>query len=163
LLLGADAANALDRERRAATLFGDFAVLLDDEPTRDLVVVLEAAEQRRRHAAVRALRTVLVNDVEEGELAFRVGPGFLWHARSYRTKPPRRQSRSREFHITSALASGGDAADAGCGDATGPFVPGRRAPSGPAHCRTIQTACRCWAQDGSSRPVRGAEPVLMPG
>ena len=58
-----------------------FAVLFDQVAERGFLVVLESAKQRRWHAAVRALRAVLVKDVEKGEFAFGVGPGFLWHAR----------------------------------------------------------------------------------
>src|SRR5262249_37479373 len=77
-LLRADPADALDRERRAATFRGDFAVLLEDISARRLVAV-EPAEQLGRHAPVGALRAIFIDDVEEGELAFGIGPGFFGH------------------------------------------------------------------------------------
>ena len=76
--LGADAGNAFDRQRRAAGFVGDLAVLLHDEAERGLVLV-QAAEQFGRHAPVRALRAVLIDDVEEHEFAFGVGSRFLGH------------------------------------------------------------------------------------
>src|SRR5581483_11547907 len=80
LLLRADPADALDLERRPAALFGDFPVLRVDEGARRLVA-LEPAEQFGRHAAVGAQAVVLIDDVEEGVLAFGIGSGFLRHAR----------------------------------------------------------------------------------
>jgi hypothetical protein len=66
LLLCVRAGDARDLRRRAAGLFGDLAVLLDQEPVRRLVAV-DAAGQRARHLAVGALRTVFVDDIEHHE------------------------------------------------------------------------------------------------
>src|SRR5207247_9909474 len=78
LLLRPDPADALDRQRRAAGFLGDLAVLLHDVAARRLVAV-EAAEQLGRHAPVGALAVVFIDDVEEGKLAFGIGPGFFGH------------------------------------------------------------------------------------
>lgn len=80
LLLRPDPFEPLDLQRRLAALFGDRAVLLHDEAAGGLVAV-EAAEEFRGDAAVGALGIVLIDDVEEGEFAFRVGSGFLGHGR----------------------------------------------------------------------------------
>src|SRR5260363_12715 len=80
LLLRPDPLDRLDLERRAAALFGDLAVLVAQEGAHRLVAV-EAAKQLRGHTAVGALRAVFIEDVEEGEFAFGIGPGFFWHAR----------------------------------------------------------------------------------
>src|SRR5262249_41377205 len=80
LLLRADPADALDLERRPAAFFGDFAILLVDEPAGRLVAV-EAAEQLGRHAAGGAVGGVLVDDVKEGKFAFGIGSGLFRHAR----------------------------------------------------------------------------------
>ena len=82
LLLRADPADALDLEHRPAGFLGDFAVLLHDVGAGRLVTV-EPAEQLGRHAPVGALRVVLLDDVEEGEFAFGIGPGFLGHGRLF--------------------------------------------------------------------------------
>jgi hypothetical protein len=79
LLLRPNALNAGDLDRRLAALLGDLGVLGGDRLLGRLVAV-EAAEQVRGHAAVRALRTVHISDVEEGEFAFDIGTGFLGHA-----------------------------------------------------------------------------------
>lgn len=80
LLLRPDPLHALDLQRGLAALFGDLAVLVGDGLLGRFVAV-EAAEDVHRHAAVRALRTVHISDVEEGEFAFDIGTGFLGHAR----------------------------------------------------------------------------------
>src|SRR5690348_8674765 len=80
LLLRTHAADALDRERRAAAFLGDLAVLLHDVAAGRLVA-FEAAEQLARHAAVGADGIVLIGDVEEGEFALGIGPGFFRHGR----------------------------------------------------------------------------------
>ena len=77
-LLRADPAEALDRERRAATFLGDLAVLLHDISARRIVSV-EPAEQFGRHAPVGALGAVFINDIEKGKFAFGIGAGFLGH------------------------------------------------------------------------------------
>src|SRR5690348_12875154 len=78
LLLRPDAADALDRQRRAAGFFGDLAVLFHDERARRLVAV-ETAEQFGWYAAVGALRVVFIDDVEKRELAFGIGSGLFGH------------------------------------------------------------------------------------
>jgi len=78
LPLRPDPLDLLDLQRRSSALFRDLAVLLHDEAARGFVAV-EAAEQLGGHAPVGALGAVLVDDVEEGEFAFRVGSGFLGH------------------------------------------------------------------------------------
>src|SRR5665811_1199419 len=78
--LGADAGDAFDLERRAAGFLGDFAVLLDQKAERGRVL-LQAAQKIGRHAPVGALRAVLIDDVEEHELAFGIGSRFLGHGR----------------------------------------------------------------------------------
>src|SRR5258705_2287794 len=83
LLLCPDPADALDRQRRAAGFLGDLAVLFHDVAARRLVAV-QPAEQFGRHAPVGALRVVLIDDVEKGEFAFGIGPGFLGHGRAFR-------------------------------------------------------------------------------
>src|SRR6201996_7864950 len=80
LLLRADPFDALDRERGLAALFGDLAVLLHDEAAGGLVA-LEAAEQFARDTAVGADGIVFIDDVEEGEFALGIGPGFFRHGR----------------------------------------------------------------------------------
>lgn len=82
LLLRAHPADALDRQCGATGFFGDLAVLLHDEAARGLVAV-EAAEQLGRHAPVGALGVVFIDDVEEGEFAFGIGPGFLGHGAAF--------------------------------------------------------------------------------
>src|SRR5690606_2461426 len=65
------AGDGLDGATRAAGALGDLAVLrLDDGAGR--LVALETAEDLARDAAVRGLGAVLVDDVEEHELSFRV-------------------------------------------------------------------------------------------
>jgi hypothetical protein len=66
LLLRVRAGDARDLRWRAAGLFGDLAVLLDQEAVRRLVSV-DAAGQRSRHLAVGALRAVVIDDVEHHE------------------------------------------------------------------------------------------------
>src|SRR5579862_1906165 len=66
LFLGTRADDALDLGRRAAGFFRDLAVLLDQEAVRRLVAV-DAAGERARHLAVRALRAVFVEHVEHDE------------------------------------------------------------------------------------------------
>jgi Sigma-70, region 4 len=80
LLLCADPAEALDRQRRAAGFLGDFAVLLKDVGACRLVSI-EPAKQLGRYATVGALGVVFINDVEKGELAFGIGSGFFRHGR----------------------------------------------------------------------------------
>jgi hypothetical protein len=80
LLLRPDPLHAGDLQWGLAALFGDLAVLLGDGSFGRLVAV-EAAEQLRGDAAVRALRAVHISDVEKGEFAFGIGTGFLGHAR----------------------------------------------------------------------------------
>jgi len=82
LLLRPDPADALDRQRRAAGFFGDFAVLFHDIAARGLIAI-EPAEQLGGHAPVGALRVVLIDDVEKGKFAFGIGPGFLSHGRLF--------------------------------------------------------------------------------
>src|ERR1035441_2243674 len=78
--LGADTGDAFDLERGAAGFLGDRAVLLDDEAERGRVL-LQATQQLGRHAPVGALRAVLIDDVEEHELAFGISSRFLGHGR----------------------------------------------------------------------------------
>src|ERR1700691_2987487 len=59
VLLSVRAGDVRDLRRRSAGLFGDLAVLLDQEPVCWLVAV-NAARQRARHLAGRALRAVFV-------------------------------------------------------------------------------------------------------
>src|SRR4051794_26959652 len=77
-LLGADPADVLDGQGRAAGFFGDLAVLLEDVASGRLVAI-EAAEQFRRHAPVGALRIVLIDNVEKGEFAFGIATGLFCH------------------------------------------------------------------------------------
>src|SRR5579871_3741141 len=79
LLLRSRAGDALDLRRRLAGLFGDLAVLLDEKTVGRLVAV-DAAGERARHLAVRALRAVLIDDVEHHE--FGVQSGFSRHGRA---------------------------------------------------------------------------------
>ena len=79
LLFLAGAPDALDLHRRAAGFLRDLAVLLHDEAARGLVL-LQPAENFRRHAPVGALAAVLIDDVEEGEFALGIGTGLLRHA-----------------------------------------------------------------------------------
>src|ERR1700761_3556892 len=74
LAVGTD--NALDLDRGLAGFLGNLAVLLDQEAVRRLVAV-DAAGERARHFAVRALRTVLIDDVEHDE--FGILPGLARH------------------------------------------------------------------------------------
>jgi hypothetical protein len=72
----ADPADALDRKRRAAGFFGDLAVLLEEIAAHGLVAV-QTANKFRGHAPVGTLRAVFIDDVEKGQLAFGIGPGFV--------------------------------------------------------------------------------------
>ena len=81
-LLGASAADALDRQRGTTGLLGDLAILLDNEAARGLVL-FQAAEQLRRNTPVGALRAILVEDVE---FVLGAAPRFLPHARRLSTK-----------------------------------------------------------------------------
>ncbi len=78
LLLRPNPADALDRQWRAAGFLGDLAILLEDVAACGFVAV-QAAEQLCGHAPVGALRAVFIDDVEKGELAFGIGPGFFRH------------------------------------------------------------------------------------
>jgi len=80
LLLRADPADALDLKGRSPGFLGDFLVLLVNEHPRGFVTV-QAAEKFGRHAAVGALGAVFIEDVEKGEFAFGISPGFLGHMR----------------------------------------------------------------------------------
>ena len=65
-------------ERRAPGFIRNLAILLHDEaPCR--LVAIEAADQLGGHATVGALRAVFIENVEEHELAFGIGAGFLCH------------------------------------------------------------------------------------
>src|SRR5690242_18465969 len=87
-LLAANATDALDRGRRAAPgLLRDLAVLLDDETARRRFVLVEPAEQLGRHAPVRALRAVLIENVEEHEFVLGIRSRFLGHVRVPRLPP----------------------------------------------------------------------------
>jgi hypothetical protein len=102
LLLRPSPADALDRQRGAAGFFGDLAVLLHDEAARGFVAV-QAAEQLGGHAAVGALRAVFIDDIEKGEFAFRIGPGFLGHGGLVsdlrNAVKEKRQGKSRTFQL----------------------------------------------------------------
>ena len=52
------------------------------------LVAVEPAEQLGRHAPVGALRVVLIDDIEEGKLAFGIGPGFFGHAGFWSIRAP---------------------------------------------------------------------------
>src|ERR1700729_4280980 len=67
LLLRAGAGDTLDLRRRLAGFPGDVSILFDQEAVRRLIAV-DAAGQRARHLAVRALCAVFVDDVEHDEL-----------------------------------------------------------------------------------------------
>jgi hypothetical protein len=58
-----------------------------NERPRGLITV-QAAEEFGRHAAVGALGAVFIEDVEKGEFAFGIGPGFLGHVRLLSIRPP---------------------------------------------------------------------------
>src|ERR1700680_1002228 len=75
-LLSAGAADFLDGDRREAGLLGDRTVLLLDHRAGGRVAI-ETAQHRARHLAVRSLRAVLIEDVEQHE--FSSGPGFSSH------------------------------------------------------------------------------------
>ena len=47
------------------------------------LVAVQPAEQFGRHAPVGALGVVFIDDIEEGKLAFGIGPGFLGHGRLF--------------------------------------------------------------------------------
>lgn len=79
LFLRADAADALDFHRRPSSFLGNLAVLLHDEPARGFIAI-EPAKQFGRHAPVGALGAVFIDDIEKGEFAFGIGPGFFRHA-----------------------------------------------------------------------------------
>src|SRR6185436_11262559 len=64
----AGAADALDRAARLAGFFRDLGVLLGDDGLGRLVAV-EAAEHGGGNPAIRALRAVLIVDVEQHEFA----------------------------------------------------------------------------------------------
>src|SRR5260221_432840 len=79
-LLRAGAADGLDRHRGEAGFRRDLAVLLLDDGARGLVLV-EAAERARRYLAVGALGAVLIDDVEQDEIAACAATGFAGHGR----------------------------------------------------------------------------------
>src|SRR6186713_3242950 len=74
----AGAADRLDRAARLAGFFRDLGVLLGDDRLGRLVAV-EAAQRGGRNPAVRALRAVLVIDVEQHEFADAAGAWFASH------------------------------------------------------------------------------------
>jgi hypothetical protein len=82
LPLRPDPADFLDLKRRPAGFLGDFAVLLVNERARRLVAV-QPAKKLGGHPPVGALGAVFIEDVEEGEFAFGIGPGFFRHARLF--------------------------------------------------------------------------------
>ena len=45
-------------------------------------------QQLGRHAPVRALGAVFIDDIEKGKLAFGIGPGFLGHAGLWSIRAP---------------------------------------------------------------------------
>src|SRR4051794_34129736 len=113
-LLRAGPADFLDRERRAATFFGDLAVLFHDESARRLVAV-EPAEQLRPHAPGGTLRAVFINDVEEGKFAFGIGPWFFGHAGFWSIRAP--LSIARRLQLLCEIAVGREQARGHAGGA----------------------------------------------
>src|SRR6185437_4652643 len=92
--LCADAGDALNGQRSAAGFFRDLAILLDDEAARRLVFC-QAADDFSRHSPVRALRAILIDDVEEHEFALRIGSRFLRHGALVARRPIRYASESK--------------------------------------------------------------------
>src|SRR6185437_911600 len=77
-LLRAGAADALDRAARNAGLGRDLGVLRLDDGLGGRIA-FKAVKRRLRHAAVGALRAVLVHHVEQNEFADDLGTGFASH------------------------------------------------------------------------------------